>query len=161
MMRNMSTGVQKEDSMSIRKLGLLFPSLLWVMIPTPCFGVDFVMGDSTYPYSSVTKPAKGGSYTDPQCHTTITRITDPAADKPCASPAGVEYSTGSCLSTDGKYLPFELLREGAARQNILPSQTLHLAYKLQIILQLQQKNAPVPKLKRRVLQRRNLQDEFI
>jgi hypothetical protein len=72
-------------------------------------GFPYVLGDTLYPYdTTLAKPAKAGSYADPVFHTTVTRITDHATDNGGAfSRAGVEYSTWSPLSSNGKYLAFE------------------------------------------------------
>ena len=66
---------------------------------------QYVMGDQNYAYSTQAQPAKGQSYVDATYHTTITRITDAAADYGSTG-VGVQtnYSTWDPLSSDGQYL---------------------------------------------------------
>src|SRR5262249_34516580 len=74
----------------------------------PGAAFNYVLGDTNYTYpTTVPQPAKGQSITDPTFNTTITRITNHAAEVPSCDHVGSEYGTWSPLSADGNYLLFE------------------------------------------------------
>lgn len=87
---------------------------------------NYVMGDTSYIYDiSPSKPAKSSFFVDPLFNTTVTRITNHVTDSSGASRAGVEYSTWSPLSSDGRYLLLELGQNGYGVWNAGPPYTFY------------------------------------
>jgi len=76
-------------------------------MPAKAFSFNYILGDTLYPYSTQSQPAKGASYTDATYNTTVTRFTSGASESGSAWGCTSEYSTYSPESSDKNWVVVE------------------------------------------------------